>query len=125
MLTVGKKRGLCIRALATSLQVHIKVSKTTIEFSNAAACLPEERMRDRLELGFSKPSRGGGEVESVTYDMKTGAGRITFLNTGGLLHATHHSYKCLTSDLQSCDPVTPLEYGLTALNVFRAYSVFK
>lgn len=68
----------------SSLQVHINVSKRTIEFSNADAFLSEERMKDRLELGFSKPSRGGGEVERIEYDMKTGAGRVTFLNTGGL-----------------------------------------
>lgn len=71
--------------LSTSLQVHITVSKRTIEFSNAFTLLPEERIRDRLELGFSKPSRGGGEVERVEYDVKNGAGRITFLKTGGLL----------------------------------------
>lgn len=67
-----------------SPQVHVRVSKRTIEFSNAAACLPEEQMSDRLELGFSKPSHGGGEVESMEYDVKTGAGRVTFLNTGGV-----------------------------------------
>ncbi|XP_047670852.1 N-myc-interactor isoform X2 [Tachysurus fulvidraco] len=68
---------------SAKFEVHITVSKRTIEFSNAFAfCLPEERMRDRLELGFSKPSRGGGEVERMKYDEKTGAGRITFLNTG-------------------------------------------
>lgn len=67
---------------SAKFEVHIKVSKRTIKFSNASARLPEERMRDRLELGFSKPSRGGGEVERVEYDAKTGAGLVTFLNTG-------------------------------------------
>ncbi|XP_058248544.1 N-myc-interactor isoform X2 [Hemibagrus wyckioides] len=67
---------------SAKFEVHITVSKRTIEFSNAFTLLPEERMRDRLELGFSKPSRGGGEVERVEYDMKNGAGRITFLKTG-------------------------------------------
>ncbi|XP_060731722.1 N-myc-interactor isoform X2 [Tachysurus vachellii] len=68
---------------SAKFEVHITVSKRTIEFSNAFTfCLPEERMRDRLELGFSKPSRGGGEVETINYDEKAGAGSITFLNTG-------------------------------------------
>uniref|UniRef100_W5U784 N-myc-interactor n=1 Tax=Ictalurus punctatus TaxID=7998 RepID=W5U784_ICTPU len=67
---------------SAKFEVHIRVSKRTIEFSNAFACMPEERMRDRLELGFSKPSRGGGEVERMEYDVNSGAGRITFLNTG-------------------------------------------
>ncbi|KAL6485163.1 hypothetical protein MHYP_G00072080 [Metynnis hypsauchen] len=67
---------------SVKFEVHITVSKKTIKFSNAPPIMPEERMRDRLELSFSKPSRGGGEVESVEYDSKTGTGRITFLNTG-------------------------------------------
>lgn len=98
ILTVKKKPGLFLIS-ASSLQVHIRVSKRTIEFSNAFACMPEERMRDRLELGFSKPSRGGGEVERMEYDVNSGAGRITFLNTGGLyvLHITF--YKCILSDV--------------------------
>lgn len=68
----------------TMSQVHIKVSKMAIKFSNAPPHLPEERMRDRLELSFSKPSRGGGEVDELEYDPKTGTGCVTFCNTGGL-----------------------------------------
>ncbi|KAL7866114.1 hypothetical protein SRHO_G00113610 [Serrasalmus rhombeus] len=67
---------------SVKFEVHITVSKKTIKFSNAPPIMPEERMRDRLELSFSKPSHGGGEVERVEYDSKTGTGRITFLNTG-------------------------------------------
>ncbi|KAI5107529.1 N-myc-interactor [Silurus meridionalis] len=67
---------------SAKFEVHIRVSKKTIMFSNADAVLPEERMRDRLELGFSKPRRGGGEVEGLEYDVKNGTGKITFLNTG-------------------------------------------
>ncbi|XP_017550533.1 N-myc-interactor [Pygocentrus nattereri] len=67
---------------SVKFEVHITVSKKTIKFSNVPPIMAEERMRDRLELSFSKPSRGGGEVERVEYDSKTGTGRITFLNTG-------------------------------------------
>ncbi|XP_007232472.3 N-myc-interactor [Astyanax mexicanus] len=67
---------------SVKFEVHITVSKKTIKFSNALSVVPDDRMRDRLELSFSKPSRGGGEVETVDYDPKTGTGRITFCNTG-------------------------------------------
>ena len=40
-------------------------------------------MRDRLEMSFSRPSLGGGEVKDVEYDKVTGTGQITFLHTGG------------------------------------------
>lgn len=46
-------------------------------------------MRDRLELSFSRVSRGGGEVDKLEYDKHTGTGRVTFLNTGGVSASQH------------------------------------
>uniref|UniRef100_A0A8C7RGH5 N-myc and STAT interactor n=1 Tax=Oncorhynchus mykiss TaxID=8022 RepID=A0A8C7RGH5_ONCMY len=63
-------------------EVHLDVSTKTLSFSNVPFTLSEERMRDRLEISFSKPSRGGGEVQRVDYDKHTGRGQITFLNSG-------------------------------------------
>lgn len=54
-----------------------------LKVSNIPASMPEERMKDRLEMSFSRPSRGGGEVESVEYDNNSGTGQITFLHPGG------------------------------------------
>lgn len=67
---------------SVKFEVHIKVSKKTIKFCNAPPTLPEERMRDRLELSFSRASRGGGEVEKLEYNKSNGTGRVTFVNTG-------------------------------------------
>ncbi|XP_056611152.1 N-myc-interactor [Triplophysa dalaica] len=67
---------------SVKFEVHIKVSKKTIKFRNAPPTLPEERMTDRLEISFSKASRGGGEVESVDYDQQNGTGHVTFVHTG-------------------------------------------
>ncbi|KAJ8415037.1 hypothetical protein AAFF_G00007350 [Aldrovandia affinis] len=67
---------------SVKFEIHISVSKRKIRYSDVPPCLPEERMRDRLEIGFSKPSQGGGEVEEVVYNTDTGTGEITFLNTG-------------------------------------------
>ncbi|MGH0142109.1 UNVERIFIED_CONTAM: hypothetical protein FKN15_041283 [Acipenser sinensis] len=39
-------------------------------------------IRDKLELNFSKPSLGGGEVENVEYNKDSGTAVITFLHTG-------------------------------------------
>ncbi|XP_048094401.1 N-myc-interactor [Alosa alosa] len=64
------------------IEVHLNVSKKTVQVSQAPPFLPEERMRDRLEISFSRPSRGGGEVERVSYDKRSGTAEITFLNTG-------------------------------------------
>ncbi|KAG9349123.1 hypothetical protein JZ751_029443 [Albula glossodonta] len=67
---------------SVKFEIHMKVAKKKIRFSNALPVLPEERMRDRLEVSFSKVSRGGGEVDKVAYDKDTGSGQIFFLNSG-------------------------------------------
>ncbi|XP_066544157.1 N-myc-interactor isoform X2 [Amia ocellicauda] len=67
---------------SVKFEVHFSVSKKTVKFSNAPPVLSDERMRDRLEMSFSKPSLGGGEVESVEYNKESGTGLVTFLNTG-------------------------------------------
>ncbi|KAL2081248.1 hypothetical protein ACEWY4_023101 [Coilia grayii] len=67
---------------SVKFEVHLNVSKRTVQVAQAPPVLPDERMRDRLEISFSKPSCGGGEVERVSYDRSSGTAQITFLNTG-------------------------------------------
>ncbi|XP_067108415.1 N-myc-interactor isoform X2 [Osmerus mordax] len=69
---------------SVKFEIHIDVSKKSVGFmvGDAPPTMAEERMRDRLEMSFSRPSRGGGEVENVEYDKVTGTGQITFLHTG-------------------------------------------
>ncbi|KAF1382223.1 hypothetical protein PFLUV_G00141450 [Perca fluviatilis] len=67
---------------AVKFEVHLDVSRKELKLSNVPPSMPEERVADRLELSFSRPSRGGGEVERVEYDQNTGTGRITFLCPG-------------------------------------------
>ncbi|XP_028824728.1 N-myc-interactor-like isoform X2 [Denticeps clupeoides] len=67
---------------SVKFEVHLSVSKRMVQFWNAPPVLPEERMKDRLEMSFSRPSRGGGEVEKVWYDKNAGSGRILFLSSG-------------------------------------------
>ncbi|XP_078119189.1 N-myc-interactor [Sander vitreus] len=67
---------------AVKFEVHLDVSRKELKLSNVPPSMPDERVADRLELSFSRPSRGGGEVERVEYDNNTGTGRITFLCPG-------------------------------------------
>ncbi|XP_030580295.1 N-myc-interactor isoform X2 [Archocentrus centrarchus] len=67
---------------AVKFEVHLDVSRKELKVSNIPQSMPEERMKDRLEISFSRPSRGGGEVEKVEYDENTGTGHITFLHPG-------------------------------------------
>ncbi|XP_070771343.1 N-myc-interactor [Enoplosus armatus] len=63
-------------------EVHLQMSRKELKVTNIPPSMSEERMKDRLEMSFSRPSRGGGEVESVEYDKNTGTGQITFVHPG-------------------------------------------
>ncbi|XP_043851524.1 N-myc-interactor isoform X2 [Dromiciops gliroides] len=65
-----------------SLQVHTKISKKKIDVAKIPDELPEEQMRDKLALSFSKSRHGGGEVEHVEYDKNSQTAVITFLENG-------------------------------------------
>ncbi|KAM6174918.1 N-myc-interactor [Erethizon dorsatum] len=63
-------------------QVHIEVSKVMIIVTEIPDGLPEDQMRDKLALSFSKSQNGGGEVESVDYDKQSRSAVITFVEPG-------------------------------------------
>ncbi|XP_073329989.1 N-myc-interactor-like [Pagrus major] len=72
---------------AVKFEVYLDVSRKKLNVSNVPSTMSLERMADRLEMSFSKPSRGGGEVDSVEYDENTGTGQITFLQPEDFLNA--------------------------------------
>uniref|UniRef100_A0A3Q1EHC9 N-myc and STAT interactor n=1 Tax=Acanthochromis polyacanthus TaxID=80966 RepID=A0A3Q1EHC9_9TELE len=68
---------------AVKFEVHYQIIMVKgLKVSNIPPSMPEERMKDRLEMSFSRPSRGGGEVERVEYDQNSATGHITFLHPG-------------------------------------------
>uniref|UniRef100_A0A8C2JWX7 N-myc-interactor-like n=1 Tax=Cyprinus carpio TaxID=7962 RepID=A0A8C2JWX7_CYPCA len=105
---------------SVKFEVHIQVSKKSVRFCNAPPTLPEERMRDRLELSFSRASRGGGEVEKLEYHKDTGSGRVTFLSTGVAENLVHRGKFCVDTGSDVVVDVLPLyEYQLRK---FQTYS---
>lgn len=74
-------------------ELHITVSGKKINVSDIPELpIPEEWMRDKLELYFYKTEQaeGGGEVEKVTYNKGSGTGVITFLKPG----ASYNFVRC-------------------------------
>ncbi|NXM48253.1 NMI protein, partial [Gymnorhina tibicen] len=64
-------------------ELHVTVSGREINVSEIPELpIPEDWMRDKLELNFYKTERGGGEIEKVTYDKESGTAVITFLKPG-------------------------------------------
>ncbi|XP_038150058.1 N-myc-interactor [Cyprinodon tularosa] len=67
---------------AVKFEVKLDVSRKELKVFDIPPAMSEDRVKDRLEISFSKPSRGGGEVESVDYDVNTRTGTIVFLKPG-------------------------------------------
>lgn len=59
------------------------IFKRKILVFNVISSMSDETVKNRLEISFSKASKGGGEVERVEYDSNTGRALITFLQPGG------------------------------------------
>uniref|UniRef100_V9KQT9 N-myc-interactor n=1 Tax=Callorhinchus milii TaxID=7868 RepID=V9KQT9_CALMI len=67
---------------ATKFDVCVDISRKKINVSDIPQILSDEQMKDKLEISFSKPSLGGGEVQDVKYDTTAGTAVITFLEKG-------------------------------------------
>ncbi|XP_034042667.1 N-myc-interactor [Thalassophryne amazonica] len=63
-------------------ELHLSVSRKELIVSDIPSSMSVEQTKDRLHINFSRPSRGGGEVENIEYDQNTGTGHITFLHPG-------------------------------------------
>uniref|UniRef100_A0A8C8AWU6 N-myc and STAT interactor n=1 Tax=Otus sunia TaxID=257818 RepID=A0A8C8AWU6_9STRI len=65
-------------------ELHVTISGRKINVSEIPELsIPEDWMRDKLELNFYKSELGGGgDVENVSYDKPSRTGVITFLTPG-------------------------------------------
>ncbi|XP_062288402.1 N-myc-interactor isoform X1 [Scomber scombrus] len=104
---------------AVKFEIHLRVSKKDLHVSMVPPSIPEERMRDRLEISFSRASRGGGEVERVVYDKNTGTGKITFLHPGVAESLALRERYCVDLDSEVNVQVGPIyQYQLRKFQTF-------
>ncbi|KFP79097.1 N-myc-interactor, partial [Apaloderma vittatum] len=71
--------------MGIKFELHVTISGKTINISGVPKLsIPEDWMKDKLELNFYKSGRGGGggEVENVSYDKQSQTALITFLKPG-------------------------------------------
>ncbi|NXU52319.1 NMI protein, partial [Turnix velox] len=72
--------------MGIKFELHITISGKKMKVSEVPALsIPQEWMRDKLELHFYKCGLGGGEIEDVSYDKQSRRAIVTFLRPG----ATH------------------------------------
>ncbi|XP_019409743.1 PREDICTED: N-myc-interactor isoform X2 [Crocodylus porosus] len=78
-------------------ELHVNISGKKINVSEVPDLpVPDEWMRDKLELNFYKSKGGGGEVENVEYDRTSRTAVITFLRPGvvdNILRHTKHPFQ--------------------------------
>ncbi|NWS72251.1 NMI protein, partial [Crotophaga sulcirostris] len=81
-----------ILGMGIKFELHVTVSGRKINISEVPnLSIPEEWMRDKLELNFYKSEQGGGgEVENVSYDEQSRTATVTFLTPG----ATNSFVRC-------------------------------
>ncbi|KAM9189369.1 N-myc-interactor [Mergus octosetaceus] len=69
--------------MGIKFELHITISGKKIDVSEIPELsIPDDWVRDKLELNFYKSEHGGGEVENVKYDKKSRTAVITFLKPG-------------------------------------------
>ncbi|KAM9629505.1 N-myc-interactor isoform 1-T2 [Morphnus guianensis] len=80
--------------MGVKFELHVTISGKKINVSEVPELsIPEDWMRDKLELNFYKSEQGGGEVENVNYDKQSRTAVITFLRPGaanGLVRCTKY-----------------------------------
>lgn len=69
--------------IGIKFELHITISGKKISVSEIPELpIPDEWMRDKLELNFYKSEHGGGEVENIKYDKRSRTAVITFTRPG-------------------------------------------
>ncbi|XP_022350951.1 N-myc-interactor [Enhydra lutris kenyoni] len=102
-------------------QVHEAYSKVKINVTEIPDGLPEDQMRDKLELSFSKSRNGGGEVLRVQYDKPSRSAVITFTEPGVADKILKKKDYPLYIN-QNCYRVTVSPYTETHLKNFQVFS---
>ncbi|KAK2516320.1 Nmi [Columba livia] len=83
--------------MGIKFELHVTISGKKINVSDIPELsIPEDWMRDKLELNFYKSKQGGGgEVENVSYDRQSGTAVVTFLTPGaanGFVRCTEYPF---------------------------------
>ncbi|XP_004619437.2 N-myc-interactor isoform X1 [Sorex araneus] len=102
-------------------QFHVEISKMKIKITGIPDVLPENIMRDKLELTFYKSRSGGGEVDHVEYDKESGSAVITFVESGAVDRILKKKDHLLYLN-KDCHQVTVSPYVETYLKKFQVFS---
>ncbi|KAG8432313.1 hypothetical protein GDO86_016813 [Hymenochirus boettgeri] len=63
-------------------EINMDISKKRLCIHDLPVGVPDEYLREKLELTFYKPSIGGGEIDKVQFDRERNVATIDFLHNG-------------------------------------------
>uniref|UniRef100_A0A674NBI0 N-myc-interactor-like n=1 Tax=Takifugu rubripes TaxID=31033 RepID=A0A674NBI0_TAKRU len=103
-------------------EVYTHTYSRDLQLSNVISSMEDERIKDRLTISFSRPSKGGGEVENVVYDRNTGNGLITFLHPGVALSLAQAGIFQVDLEAEKMVEVAPaFQYRLQRFQTFCGF----
>ncbi|XP_053554275.1 N-myc-interactor [Bombina bombina] len=105
-------------------EVNLNISSKKMLVENVPFEIPDEYIRDKLEVTFYKSDIGGGEIENVEYDRCNNRATITYLENGvvqNVIKRKEHQF-----NVNNCNytvTVQPhISYSLNKLLVFSGIS---
>uniref|UniRef100_UPI00398E406E N-myc-interactor-like isoform X2 n=1 Tax=Pristiophorus japonicus TaxID=55135 RepID=UPI00398E406E len=107
---------------ARKFEIHLDISRKMVKVSKIPDVLPEEQMRDKLEINFSKPSQGGGEVEEIIYDCLSGTAIVTFVEKGVAQRVAERKEYCIIINAETSIWVaveSGIDYSLEKFQTFN------
>ncbi|KAK7880245.1 hypothetical protein WMY93_033093 [Mugilogobius chulae] len=63
-------------------EIELLVSRCHVDVSEVVSLMSKQQVEQCLALSFSRPSRGGAEVQKVELDQRQGRARVQFLSPG-------------------------------------------
>ncbi|XP_038278616.1 N-myc-interactor isoform X1 [Dermochelys coriacea] len=106
-------------------ELHVTISGEKINVSEVPDLpIPDEWIRDKLELNFYKSKPGGGEVKDVRYDRRSRTAIITFLKPGvadNCMRCTKHPF-CINEKRFMLSISPNIEKHLEKFQIFSGIS---
>ncbi|XP_074856987.1 N-myc-interactor isoform X2 [Carettochelys insculpta] len=106
-------------------ELHVTISGEEINVSDIPDIqIPDEWIRDKLELNFYKSKQGGGEVKNVSYDRRSHTATITFLRPGvadNFMRCTTHPF-CINEKRFMLSVSPSIEKHLEKFQIFSGIS---